>query len=424
MTELNQQSAKDFLTEELSTNLQAFRVGFPVPAFDEEIRELLSLELEEDPDSAIEIMETLRTYQRLPEMYARLQRHVQKLSPLELNLRAPLPGEPSKIHPERITVLCGRPKVLIDLGTDSPSEEMLYKLYHQYCQEHSPEQATKIFESYHEQMSAFEELSAALPKARFVYFFDLNEKERQEILSERDTELFIGFGGDDTSKSITPGVKNKYFLAFNSDRKHSVGANATHTSEQYAQIAEALVEGHYRIEEWTRIECEIEYPQPNGSVKRVTLPPAINEVAIADQKFNLMTRGSLRRGDKVIPVKSSGILISTPAGKLGWNGSANSYFSYRWKQIDRSLRSLEVKTREPYLYGKSIEELKEIYVHSEEPLFFMDDDSPELSYTSSSNNGEVVSIDCARDKEFPLPRGATVHIRMAEKGLMFVRPEA
>ena len=415
---LPEQSMEEYISGSLPRDLNYFRAAFLGIArrSPDELQDLLHNLRESDPQAATSVVEAFRQIQVASENLLPLIQKSDLLNEIVETCRKPLRGEPQKITPDKVLVLVKRSRVEIDRRPD----ESLDDLYQRYFAEGSNAEA--IFESHRAQEEAKQELSLLVPRDQWHYFFDLNSQEKISLIQNSAAELIISLGGDDTAKAIAPYITDKFLAVFNSDHLRSKGVNTAHTKESFESACSAYFNGNFLVEEWARLAVTITYPNANGSDKIVETFPAINEVAILDQNGLLMGRGSLYQdGKELTPMKATGLLLAVGAGSTGWYNSATEALYPLGRRWPRTAQRAEFIMRERYRYGMDLETLlnPDPSKVATFPGVLLGGES--LEFISSSNNSQILTIDCTQNYE--LPRGAKASIRLAENGLKFMRAQ-
>lgn len=134
-----------------------------------------------------------------------------------------------------------------------------------------------------------------------------------------EADIILSFGGDGEAIDIARNISKKKLgnhnplLWIEKADMYSVGALASNNNFSYEDKVKILFEKKYRIENWSRAKGEI-YEQD----KLVAHDLALNEVAFGDLYMMGMARYILKQNNKEEYQRSSGGMISTKTGILGW----------------------------------------------------------------------------------------------------------
>ncbi len=170
------------------------------------------------------------------------------------------------------------------------------------------EDAERILGSHRRQKKALAVLEKFLNKEQFVP----RERLTKEIAG--NAELIVAFGGDDNFKAVSHYADDTPVMGINSDPETSEGALTYFVAGGFESVAKNLREGKYKVEEWTRLEAEID-----GN----PATPATSEYFLGESKRTKMSKHILEFGGKKEKQGCSGLLVSTGAGSTGWYSSAH-----------------------------------------------------------------------------------------------------
>ena len=209
----------------------------------------------------------------------------------------------------------------------------------------------------------------------------------------RKKNLVIVIGGDGTFLRASHFVKNELIFGINPDPKNKEGFFTRAVKKDFAEKLEKILEGRFRVTKLLRLEARI-----NG--KKVPVL-ALNEFFIGSHRAYITLRYKLKIGKKEEEEKSSGIIVSTPAGSTAWNRSAGGSL-LRFDDLGR----YQYVVREPY-FGR---------VHKPKMLHGILDKDMAIKI-ASEGKGVLVTDSFL---EYPLKENALVEIRVSEQHLNFV----
>lgn len=228
----------------------------------------------------------------------------------------------------------------------------------------------RIFSSHKKQKESLEIIKKLLSNSDFIDRDSLSE----ETIGKYD--LIISFGGDNHFQFVSHHIDDKPILGINSDPKRSEGALTSIKANEFKEYYNILLEGSFKIEEWTRLKVEIDDKEINEL--------AISEIFIGEEKRFNMSRHIIKFNGGVEEQKGSGLLIATGTGSSGWYNSASRYLFPDGNSFLKTLREARFILTEPYkgrlsplkLINGCIKENEEIEIIS------LSDSSPFLSIDS------------------------------------------
>lgn len=179
----------------------------------------------------------------------------------------------------------------------------------------------------------------------------------------------------------------------------SEGALTYFVAGGFESIAKNLREGKYKVEEWTRLEAEID-GNPATS--------ATSEYFLGESKRTKMSKHILEFGGKKEKQGCSGLLVSTGAGSTGWYGSAHGCGFGGSVAFPRTADYAKFVATEPYM-GR-------LYKYSMLEGVLKKGD--ELVVQSLNDNGGILESDSVDAFEFN--REARAVIRISDKPLRVV----
>ena len=209
----------------------------------------------------------------------------------------------------------------------------------------------------------------------------------------RKKDLVIVIGGDGTFLRASHFVKDELIFGINPEPEKKEGFFTRAVKKDFMEKLERILDGRFKVTKLLRLEARI-----NG--KKVPAL-ALNEFFIGSHRAYITLRYKLRIGRKEEEEKSSGIIVSTPAGSTAWNRSAGGGL-LRFNDLER----YQYIIREPY-FGR---------VHKPKMLHGILDKKLPIRITSEGK-GVLVTDSFL---EYPLKENALVEIRVSEQHLNFV----
>jgi NAD kinase len=166
----------------------------------------------------------------------------------------------------------------------------------------------RIRASHERQMKALETVRKLFPEAAVV---------PQDKLSRRAidrADLVLAVGGDNHFQYVSRFVRRELIAGVNSDPHSSEGSLTSFTPESLKDAAAAIRSGKFRIEEWTRLQVELDGRRVESL--------ALSEVFFGEASRAQMSRYKITVGRRSELQKSSGLLTVTGAGSAGWYAAA------------------------------------------------------------------------------------------------------
>jgi NAD kinase len=222
-------------------------------------------------------------------------------------------------------------------------------------------------------------------------------------------KVIVALGGDDFFKLVGHYVGgDTCILGIKSD-PGSRGALLPYEAEQLPDILQALEDGRYSIEQWTR---------PRLIVDGKDYGTATNEIVTGKFDFRLMSRHILEyRGERVMQ-QSSGLLVSNGAGSTGWYSSAGIYLGHHDRTFDPTAKQLRFELREPSVrVGESGGERTIVLPPHVEGRI---EAGETLRITSLNDEDGIISRDSL--DSIPFPRGSVAEIVIDAEPLRVIRP--
>lgn len=175
-----------------------------------------------------------------------------------------------------------------------------------------------------------------LKKYKINYKFTHRRKLSKNIFKNKD--LIIAVCGDGTFLRASHFIFDKTLvLGVNSDPRNKEGFFMTTSKNDFERKIKRILNGNYKIKKLQRLEAYIN----NKKIPEL----ALNEFYIASERQYHTARYFLNVKGRKERQKSSGVLISTPAGSNAWVKSAGG------KILPLNANKFEYLVREPY-YGR------------------------------------------------------------------------
>ena len=156
--------------------------------------------------------------------------------------------------------------------------------------------------------STLDTVKKILRKYKINYNLADRDKLKREQFLKRD--LIIAVGGDGTFLRAAQFVDNELMLGVNADIKSKEGFFMSSGKSDFESILKKILRNEINIKKFPRLEACI------NSKKIATL--ALNEFFIGPKKAYHAAKYIIKLGSKKERQKSSGILVSTPAGSYAW----------------------------------------------------------------------------------------------------------
>jgi len=158
------------------------------------------------------------------------------------------------------------------------------------------------------------------------------DRLKKHLFENRD--LIIAVGGDGTFLRAAQFVKNQIMFGVNADTKNKEGFFMSADKKDFASKLRKITAGKFRIKKFPRLEARI------NNKKIETL--ALNEFFIGPRKSYHSAKYVIRLGGKNERQKSSGILVTTPAGSYAWARSCTG------RNLNMNSKNFQFAAREPY----------------------------------------------------------------------------
>ncbi|HJX05472.1 MAG TPA: hypothetical protein VJ461_02085 [Candidatus Nanoarchaeia archaeon] len=178
----------------------------------------------------------------------------------------------------------------------------------------------------------------------------------------KKADVVVSFGGDGEAIDIARNITRKS-LGDEKARKvwieksdpDSLAALAVTTKYSYKEKVKRLISDDYKIQKWSRVQGTI---KSNGAIEAEDV--ALNEIYFGDVYAMGMARYQASLGRMEESQRSSGGIISTKTGLLGWllntpaprfgqymKDAARSFFYWHIKKPNFENETLEYRVREP-----------------------------------------------------------------------------
>lgn len=234
----------------------------------------------------------------------------------------------------------------------------------------------------------------AFKKYKINYNFVHRGKLSEKLFQNKD--LIIAVGGDGTFLRASHFIFDKtLILGVNSDPKYKEGFFMSTSKNDFEKKFKKLLTGNYKIKKLQRLEAYIN----NKKIPEL----ALNEFYIASEKPYHTARYFLIVKGKKERQKSSGILISTPAGSNAWIKSAGG------KILSLESNKFEYLVREPYCGRISA---KYSFVNG------ILNKNEKIEITFEMGNGILITDSLSKEYKFRV--GQKVTVKLSEKALYFV----
>lgn len=293
---------------------------------------------------------------------------------------------------ERILVIVKRTKWERDLVRYG-SETITRRVYERQNRAYE-----RIHSAHRRQIENLQRLKAELNGARFQY------REALPFLQPEAIDLLVAFGGDNHFVYVSGFAGRKPILGCNSDPASSTGALLPFDPERMIRcLRNYRSADDFIIEQWSRIECEIDYPDGH----RTSTGLCTSEITARSRFHDYISRYWIALdGEEYEEQKCSGLLLATGAGSTGWYqncrpGKDDSVFA---KDAD---------------YFRAV--AREAGWRTTRPRRFQDFAIPRgrTLQVVSEMDGEI-TIDAEPDRTYDFPPGAMARFRMSDERLQVV----
>jgi len=176
-------------------------------------------------------------------------------------------------------------------------------------------------------------LSVALSSSSFEQKILSRERFLNSHIDLKAFSLIITLGGDGTFLAVAQKNKSIPMLGVNPSPSEREGFFCRANLSDFNSKIKRIKSGEFRAINLARLSC---------SINNKILPPSLNEVFFGPEKSYHPCRYILYSGKKREPQRSSGVIVSTPAGSHAWLSSAGG------KKLPLSSDKIQFVVREPY----------------------------------------------------------------------------
>ena len=222
-----------------------------------------------------------------------------------------------------------------------------------------------------------------------------NEKAIKRLAAQAYAVVVVG--GDGTLLRASHLIESAPVLHVSSNLSVNEAFFARATTKDIGRKIKLLTKGKYKLLPLLRLEAEI-----NGKKLPFT---ALNEVYAGSKEPYHTARYKLIIGNKTEEQKSSGILISTPAGSYAWARSAGG------RTLPLTTKKMQFVVREPYVGRLTKPKMTKGVLSSSQSITVISD--------IWERHKGVVVIDSYK-KEFEFNRGSRLVVRAAKQPLNLI----
>lgn len=183
-----------------------------------------------------------------------------------------------------------------------------------------------------EQQSALQLVKNILKKCKIN--FQLYNRDKLNKSHFKNKHLVIAVGGDGTFLRAAHFIDRQLLFGVNPDMKNKEGFFMKSNKKDFEKKLKMIIGGDAKIKKLPRLEAFVN----NKKIET----PALNEFFIGARKSYHAAKYILQIGDRKERHKSSGILITTPAGSYAWAKSCCS------KVMPLDSKNFQFVVREPY----------------------------------------------------------------------------
>lgn len=169
---------------------------------------------------------------------------------------------------------------------------------------------------------------------KYDMHFNLADRDKLNYRQFQDRDLIISVGGDGTFLRAAQFVKNQPIFGVNADVKNKEGFFMQTNKKNFEEKLKRILKGKVKIIKFPRLEACIN----NKGIDAL----ALNEFYIGPKKGYHAAKYVIGVDGKKERQKSSGVLVTTPAGSYAWAKACNA------KIMPLNLRNFQFVIREPY----------------------------------------------------------------------------
>jgi NAD+ kinase len=207
----------------------------------------------------------------------------------------------------------------------------------------------------------------------------------------KDRDLIIIVGGDGTFLKTAHHVRNKTpFLCIIADEKMTEGFFSNTTKKNYANKLDDILKGKGKKKTLVRLTAKI---------GRKTIEPCLNEYYIGKKRPYDVSNYTINTKKKKEHQKSSGVLVSTPAGSTAWTRGAGG------KVLPIENKQFQFGGREPYKGKLTKMTIQKGILKAMDTISII-----------PQSEGMIVVAD-ALGREHRVEKGATIEIKMSKMPL-------
>lgn len=244
-----------------------------------------------------------------------------------------------------------------------------------------------------EQRSSLDTVKSELKKYKISY--RLSNRDKLKKAQFEDKDLIIAVGGDGTFLRAAQFVNKQFLLGVNAEVKDKEGFFMKSDKASFEAKLKKIVNNDFEIRKLPRLEAYI------NNKKVETL--ALNEFFIGPRKSYHAAKYVIEIGGKQERQKSSGVLVTTPAGSYAWAKSCCNKSSCN-NTLPLDSEDYQFIVREPY-EGNVFKNYKLIYgVLSK---------SQKISILSEMLDGMLIADSVG--KEYSLKNGSKAVIGLSDE---------
>lgn len=284
------------------------------------------------------------------------------------------------------------------LGKKLPSQKDLDVIKAAWHEELFPRKIKKVFVVYMQPSSEIERATLSITEQllkKYGFTYTLCERNAVKELP-LNTDLVIVIGGDGTFLRIAHYIKEEFILGINSSPQKKEGFHLPYTKDTFEESLTHIVKNRFNYCSLLRLEATIN--------KYTHTEYALNEIFIGHKKPYKMTRLVVTVHGKTHMIKSSGLVIGTPAGYRAWLKSMGG------KKMPLHTQKYQYVIREPY------EGRLHQHITTREIL------STHETINVSSLTPEAIVVVDSLSKEYAFPLGSSIKIKAAHHPLKYICP--
>lgn len=180
--------------------------------------------------------------------------------------------------------------------------------------------------------STLDKVKEILRKYRIGYNLADRDKLKYEQFQKRD--LIIAVGGDGTFLRAAQFVSNQLMLGVNADVSTKEGFFMSSDKNNFEAVIDRILKNEINIKKFPRLEARID--------NKKIATPSLNEFFIGPKKAYHAAKYIIEIGGRKERQKSSGVLVTTPAGSYAWARACNT------KPMNLNTKNFQFVVREPY----------------------------------------------------------------------------